>query len=155
MISYKLFSHSKPLGPMIREILALYIEDMTSWPFCFQHKAKITLRQAFLPIYIMYKFDEASCNTLSFRTCKWFSNNQFILNGHFGCLKWGQNFYRHVFTAINILCKYRYLHKWMRYKDLCKNVTNTHMHANAHLESISWSPKPRLRNFGLTVPPFL
>ena len=63
MISYKLFSHSKPLGPMIRQILVLYIEDMTWWPFCFQHKAKITLSQAFLPIYIMCTSDEVSFRT--------------------------------------------------------------------------------------------
>ena len=73
-ISRKLFSHSKPLRPMIREILGLFvvppspqfdIKYVTWWTFCFQNKAKITLRQAFLAISILCKSDIASCNILS------------------------------------------------------------------------------------------
>ena len=78
MISKQLFSHSKPLAPMICEILRLFvmhppfnIKHVIWRSFCFQNKAKITLRQSFLAIYIL-------CNI----------------------------FYRHVFTAINILCKF-------------------------------------------------
>ena len=66
------FSHSKPLGPMIRKISGLSdiiipfdIKDMIWQPFCFQNKAKITFRQAFLSIYILCKSDEATCNILS------------------------------------------------------------------------------------------
>ena len=37
------------------------------WPsFCFQNKDTITLRQAFLSIYILCKSDEASCNSLGY-----------------------------------------------------------------------------------------
>ena len=67
MISYKL---------LIRDILGLFdrmtpyltLEDVTWQPFCFQNKAKIFPRQAFLAIYILCKSDETSCNILSFRT---------------------------------------------------------------------------------------
>ena len=76
MISYKLFSHSNPLGPMMRQIFGLFdmitplfdIKDVIWQPFCFQNKAKITLRQAFLAIYILCISDEASWNILRFRT---------------------------------------------------------------------------------------
>ena len=75
MVSNKLFCHSKPLGPMIREILGLSVEAppfdikyMIWQPFCFQNTAKITLRQAFLAIYILCKSDTASYNILNFRT---------------------------------------------------------------------------------------
>ena len=44
------------------------IKDVIWQPFCFQNKAKITLRQAFLAIYILYKSDPANCNILNFRT---------------------------------------------------------------------------------------
>ena len=80
MISCNSFLHLAPLGPMTREILGLFdmmtplfhIEDVILQPFCFYNKAYITLRQAFLAIYILCKSDEASCNILSFRTYKWF-----------------------------------------------------------------------------------
>ena len=71
MISKKLFSHSKPLGPMTREMLGLSdmpppppfdIKDVIWQQFCFQNKAKITLRQTFQAIYILCKSDIASCN---------------------------------------------------------------------------------------------
>ena len=48
-----MFSHSKPLGSMIREILRLF--DVIWQPFCFQNKAKITFSQVFLAIYILCK----------------------------------------------------------------------------------------------------
>ena len=73
-MSDKLFSHSKPLGPIIREILGLFemlildIKDVMWQPFCFQNKAKITLSQAFPAIYILGKSDTGSCNILNFRT---------------------------------------------------------------------------------------
>ena len=82
-ISNKLFSHSKLIGPMIREVLGLFdispkidIKDMIWRPFRFQNNTKITLRQAFLAIYILWKSDTACCNILNFRTYQWFSNNQ-------------------------------------------------------------------------------
>ena len=42
--------------------LLFAIKDMTWWPFCFQNKDIITLRQAYLSICILCKSDEASCN---------------------------------------------------------------------------------------------
>ena len=36
------------------------IKDVMWRPFCFQNKDTITLREAFLSIYILRKFDEAS-----------------------------------------------------------------------------------------------
>ena len=46
-ISNKLFCHSKPRGPMIREVLGLFVMrppfdiKYVKWqPFCFQNKAK-------------------------------------------------------------------------------------------------------------------
>ena len=75
MMSYELFSHSKPLMPVIREILDVFnmtppfeIKDVIWQSLCFQNKAKITLRQAFLAIYILCKSDIASHNILTFRT---------------------------------------------------------------------------------------
>ena len=61
MISYKLFPHSEPVGPMIRETFGLLymidppfdIEDVTWRPLCFQNKVKLILRQAFLAIDIL------------------------------------------------------------------------------------------------------
>ena len=60
---------------MIREILghfdmppAFDIKDVIQWPLCFQNKAQITLRQAFLVIYILCETDTASCNMLNFKT---------------------------------------------------------------------------------------
>ena len=60
---------------MIREIVG--VSDMMT-PYltlrcdmvviCFQNKAKIILRQAFLAIKILCESDEASCNILSFTT---------------------------------------------------------------------------------------
>ena len=44
------------------------IKDVIWQPFCFQNKAKITLRQAFLAIYSLYKSDTACCDILNFRT---------------------------------------------------------------------------------------
>ena len=43
------------------------IKDVIWWSFCFQNKDTITLRQAFLSIYILCKSDEASCNILGYR----------------------------------------------------------------------------------------
>ena len=66
-ISKNLFSHSKPLAPMTRKILGLLdmpppppppppppfdIKDVIWRPFCFQNKAKISLRHTSLAIYI-------------------------------------------------------------------------------------------------------
>ena len=59
---------------MIRKMLWLFdvppppfdIKDVIWQPFCFHNKAKITLRQAFLAIYILYKSDRARCNILNF-----------------------------------------------------------------------------------------
>ena len=55
MISKKLFYHSKPVGSMIRDMLGFFmcpppfdIKGVIWQPLCFQNKAKITLRQAFL-----------------------------------------------------------------------------------------------------------
>ena len=36
------------------------IKDVMWQPFCFQNKDTITLGQAFLSVYILCKFDEAS-----------------------------------------------------------------------------------------------
>ena len=50
MISYKLFSDSELLGPMIREIFGFFdrmtsnlfgIKDVILWSFCFQKKATV------------------------------------------------------------------------------------------------------------------
>ena len=71
MISYKLFLYFVALEAIIREIERLL--DMMTFLFgiknviCFQNKDTITLRQAFLSIYILCKSDEASCNILGYR----------------------------------------------------------------------------------------
>ena len=44
--------------------LLLGIKDVIWQSFCFQNKDIITLRQAFISIYILCKSDEASCNIL-------------------------------------------------------------------------------------------
>ena len=101
MISNKLFCHSNPLGPMIREILGFLlcppIKYVIWQPFCFHNKAKITLRQAFLAIYILYKSDRASCNILNFRTYQQFSSNRQWRPCYF--LKWVQNFLQTCFHS--------------------------------------------------------
>ena len=72
-ICNKSFSHSKPLGQMIREILRLFdippfdIKVVIWWPICFQNGTKFTLRQAFLDVYILCKSDSTGCNILNFR----------------------------------------------------------------------------------------
>ena len=43
------------------------IKDVIWWSFCFQTKDTITLRQAFLSIYILCKSNEASYNILGYR----------------------------------------------------------------------------------------
>ena len=43
------------------------MKDVIWQPFCFQNRAKITLRQAFLGIYILCKPDTATCDILNFR----------------------------------------------------------------------------------------
>ena len=57
MILYKLFSYFEALEAITREIEGPFsppfdIKYVIWWPFCFQNKAKIILRQAFLAIYI-------------------------------------------------------------------------------------------------------
>ena len=46
------------------------IKDVLWQSSCFQNKDTITLRQAFLSIYILCKSDEASCNILGYRNMK-------------------------------------------------------------------------------------
>ena len=48
-------------------ILQFGIKDVIWQSFCFQNKDIITIRQAFLSIYILCKSDEASCNILAYR----------------------------------------------------------------------------------------
>ena len=43
------------------------LKDVMWRPFCFQNKDIITIGQAFLSIYILWKSDEASWNILGYR----------------------------------------------------------------------------------------
>ena len=104
-ISRKLFSHSKPI--------------MT----------KITLKQAFLAIYILWKSDVASCNILYCRTCQWFSNNQLWRPFFFIMRNFFFFFLQTCFHSHNhsLQIWWRYFHKWMRQNSWFKKVTKIHM----------------------------
>ena len=79
------------------------IKDVIYGPHFFQNKAKISLRQVSLAIYILCKSDIASCNILSFRT---YCDSRTIGYGCYIVFNMRTNFYRHAFTAINILRKF-------------------------------------------------
>ena len=51
------------------------IKDVIWQPFCFKNKDTITLRQAFISIYILCKSDEASFNILVTENIKDFRRN--------------------------------------------------------------------------------
>ena len=51
------------------------IKDVIWWSFCFQNKDTITVRQAFISIYILCKSDEASFNILVTENIKDFRRN--------------------------------------------------------------------------------
>ena len=51
------------------------IKDVIWQSFCFQNKDTITLRQAFISIYILCKSDEASFNILATENIKDFRKN--------------------------------------------------------------------------------
>ena len=76
------------LETIIKEIQGLFdmmtllfgIKDVIWQSFCFQNEDTITLRQAFLSIYL-YKSDEASCNILVTENIKDFRRN-FKIDAH-------------------------------------------------------------------------
>ena len=97
MTSYKLFSHSQPLGAMVNEIEGLFnrkppfdIKHVIWRPFCFGNQAKITIRLALLAIYLLCKFDEATNNISRFRASLCVSNNR-LWRPYCFHEKWGQN----------------------------------------------------------------
>ena len=73
MTSINLFSHCKPLGTMIREIYALFKRikpfdikcDMAG--ILLSKVGQITIRLAFLAMYLLLKFNDANCSVSRFR----------------------------------------------------------------------------------------
>ena len=64
------------------------IKDVIWQSFCFQNKDTITLRQAFISIYILCKSDEASFNILVTENIKDFRRN---LTRNLKVLPWQQS----------------------------------------------------------------
>ena len=88
---------------------------LVTFTVCLQNKSQISLKPAALGLYILCKYDEASCNILSLRASFWFQTI-----GYGGCFvfqKEAKIFYRNFFNdKHSVQICWRYVHKWMLYK---------------------------------------
>ena len=111
MISYRLVYHPKPLGPIIREIQALFMTDKKKslWrPSCFQNEAENISSPDFVMRNIFCEFAISAYNTLCSRgpTKVLALSRGNVPGGHLVFQNEAKNIPRQDFMVMNISCKF-------------------------------------------------